>query len=546
MNLDLIKRITTEYNNNIIQERYDKIVKECFIMRGGLAIPSNDQIHVILCDNINDTKSKFVEIIKNNNIDDIDIKYAGTKGKLNVMCDILLINYNALSTLESFSYSANSVLILSNKNVDTDNLKKLFNCDICTVYSVKDYSICSTNNDTNAHTRLNFESNVDLEDKLRSCIMCYRRFDRINKILVVCDKPSTIRNKIQKSNDVYFNLSNMLVSTNNDNLCSFYDHDDEIIMNELNLNACIPKYNYESAILFITKDTLHKSYKDYAYGFRNIDTIISYHIDDVTMRILSKISISSSNTKFNTKCNVTLCTDKNIDITKSIIGFYNLGKKSKDCDENIANCENFINIYKSYVQCKSFNIDKVIKYYGISQKDKVYMKRYNTTYLYDVYKKPYMEMYEEQMDKLYIINEFMEPEFDFDKIESTIEYKKMMSIDELKSLDFKANKKLKSYSGPVWIGDTYNETCTDRDYYEGSTLGFVMNNIVHFCKILASHKFTRRYKKPFMKEKVNKDKTILFLSPVYVSVSLDDVKKSVTKKIVASKSMQCIDYSPEY
>jgi hypothetical protein len=100
-----------------------------------------------------------------------------------------------------------------------------------------------------------------------------------------------------------------------------------------------------------------------------------------------------------------------------------------------------------------------------------------------------------------------------------------ISIDNLKQ-EFeqitKPNSALKIYSGAKWLGtDKQNEI-------SGNMIGFLhqKKKIIEICQIIDVCKFSRKFKRPEWKEKENKDKNILFLSPIINTIKVSEFEKS--------------------
>lgn len=85
--------------------------------------------------------------------------------------------------------------------------------------------------------------------------------------------------------------------------------------------------------------------------------------------------------------------------------------------------------------------------------------------------------------------------------------------------------RLKKYSGPVWLGKRNGKE------YPGSKIGFAheKKDIVEICEILGVYDFTRTYKRKGWTEKENRDRKILFLSPIIRTMKLSSVKRIAEK-----------------
>lgn len=85
--------------------------------------------------------------------------------------------------------------------------------------------------------------------------------------------------------------------------------------------------------------------------------------------------------------------------------------------------------------------------------------------------------------------------------------------------------RLKEYSGPVWLGRDSG------DEQEGSSVVFAdeTQDTIEFARILGTFKFTRTYKRDGWTEKENRNKKILFLSPVYDRKKLSLFKRQIQR-----------------
>jgi hypothetical protein len=122
------------------------------------------------------------------------------------------------------------------------------------------------------------------------------------------------------------------------------------------------------------------------------------------------------------------------------------------------------------------------------------------------------------------------------KIKGFIQNKPYLQVvtertDELKiEVDQIVNAKsdrvrLKNYTGPVWLG---RDNGKER---EGSLIAFAdeSNGTVEFAQILGTHRFTRTYKRDGWTEKENRDKNILFLSPVFERQKLSEFNRRIRR-----------------
>jgi hypothetical protein len=105
-------------------------------------------------------------------------------------------------------------------------------------------------------------------------------------------------------------------------------------------------------------------------------------------------------------------------------------------------------------------------------------------------------------------------------------FNKNISIDRLKEQieQIKNPKcKLKEYSGPKWLGSDQNIEIP------GNKIGFAdeTNNTLEIFEIIDVNKFCRRDKRPEWKEKENRGKNILFLSPMIKKMKLSKFKENI-------------------
>jgi hypothetical protein len=108
-------------------------------------------------------------------------------------------------------------------------------------------------------------------------------------------------------------------------------------------------------------------------------------------------------------------------------------------------------------------------------------------------------------------------------------FRATVSRDKLRAeMKLITTTKSKKYSGPKWLSGA------DKLEIPGNKIGFVdeKNDHIKICEIIDVHKFGRRNKRSEWKEKENRDKNILFLSPVIGQMSLSKFKQGIGSKTI--------------
>lgn len=112
------------------------------------------------------------------------------------------------------------------------------------------------------------------------------------------------------------------------------------------------------------------------------------------------------------------------------------------------------------------------------------------------------------------VNQYYQAEKEFFSTET--------SNDKLREqmIGIHANKS-KNYDGPKWLGRA------DGIEISGNKIGFAdeEEDVIEICHIIATKKFGRRDKRANWKEKENRGKNILFLSPIVGQLSLSEFKR---------------------
>jgi hypothetical protein len=190
-------------------------------------------------------------------------------------------------------------------------------------------------------------------------------------------------------------------------------------------------------------------------------------------------------------------------------------------------------IIKSDIKITDKKKAKLESMYSITAKDYNYIDRHSITYINLItnYSKKSSggHMYNLEYEYLYIptksgkITGFKDNESYLKKVDTRIDELKM-EVDQIINAN-NDKTRLKKYSGPVWLGKLNGSEA------EGSVVAFAddNNDTIEFSKILGTYNFTRNYKRKGWSEKDNKNRKILFLSPVFKHDLLSNFKKDNKK-----------------
>lgn len=180
--------------------------------------------------------------------------------------------------------------------------------------------------------------------------------------------------------------------------------------------------------------------------------------------------------------------------------------------------------------------DQLESTYSIRKDDYDYINRYSIVYVNPITTKrndnpmSATGMYQMESQYLYLPSPKTGKIYEFSQMNS---YTKAVSdrTEELRNeveqiINAKNDRvRLKKYSGPLWLG---RENASEQ---EGSLVGF-SNEIldtIEFAQILGTFKFTRTYKRDGWTEKENRDKKILFLSPIFRKQKLSEFRKQIKR-----------------
>lgn len=171
------------------------------------------------------------------------------------------------------------------------------------------------------------------------------------------------------------------------------------------------------------------------------------------------------------------------------------------------------------VEFNDMRRDKLERMFKITQADRKNHNRNNTIYIVPV-PKPRSSQIRQQ----YLV----ETEY----------FESNVAISVLRNqMDLIKKAKSKEYFGPKWLG-TF-----EKQEIPGNKIGFLDEHKkeIKVCEIIDVHKFGRRDKRSEWKEKENRDKNILFLSPV-----INKIKLSKFKKETGVSKYESIDYMQEF
>lgn len=161
--------------------------------------------------------------------------------------------------------------------------------------------------------------------------------------------------------------------------------------------------------------------------------------------------------------------------------------------------------------------DKLSRTYKITLEDMRFYNRNNTFYIVPIPKPKSSQIHQQYL----IEKDYFKIDVDREKLKE-----QMQMIKKAKS---------KEYFGPKWLGTS------DKHELPGNKLGFLneKTGVIEICEIVDTHKFGRRDKRAEWKEKENRDKNILFLSPIIKKTKLTKFRKDVgIKKYEPIKYMQ--------
>lgn len=142
--------------------------------------------------------------------------------------------------------------------------------------------------------------------------------------------------------------------------------------------------------------------------------------------------------------------------------------------------------------------NKLQRIFKLTENDMRIINCANTLYTIPISKSS--EIYEQYMDE----QEYMDKKISTNKLN-----KQLINIDTTKE-----------YSGPKWLSSI------DKCIIPQNLIAFVEKN-VKICRVLAVSKFSRKHKRSNWKEKINRDKNILFLSSIIDIMSLSEFRKLI-------------------
>jgi len=271
------------------------------------------------------------------------------------------------------------------------------------------------------------------------------------------------------------------------------------------------KYKSDSGILFTHSSYLTK-HKDGINIFNNCDIFINMDDRLVKKKYYRTIIETISNNSYscaNIKSNI-------IEIKKDIIMQLNrLGKSIFDDSsrrDRYFRLIELINDKKILINkvnnLKTDITEKLEDYYNINIKHKVIHNKDNVMIMIPVPNNSSSSInMNYQYEKSYL--------------------KKKLSNDILLEEIELIKKKKGSYSGPIWIGSL------DKVEIPGNKIGFIRgsDDLIKICEILHVDKFSRKYKRPNWKEKENRNKNILFLTPIINSMKLSELKQKLNMSV---------------
>ena len=351
----------------------------------------------------------------------------------------------------------------------------------------------------------------------------------------------------------------------------FYDHLNDCVTSTLLGDGKIERS--DSTGLFIT--TLDDLDTSCMIGLKHIDCVMMLGSADLTdpkiVRLFDQIMTYSDRTTHVQPLTI-IDTDR-ADRIRQIVNAYDLfydterATYSKDCqdvrsaDRDTMNAE-LAELKKAYdLECYA-KIDELVrsdmiqvqsefttkevaaleKTYGIRKKDYAYIDRHKMMYVNTVSKSRIAmstgHMLDLEQRYLYLPNKVGEIT-GFRKNRAYCNKVRARTEELTSEVEQILAGKLKSYSGPMWLGKDGGSEA------QGSMLAYADddNDTIEVCQILGTHKFTRTYKRQGWTEKENRDKKILFLSPVLMQISLSEFRKTLKRPSYRKFSrMEKIEY----
>lgn len=461
----------------------------------------------------------------------------------------------------------NTAIISFTKNINIDKLIETTGLEnIMVNYKCRSISETINLHDSLIHLRLiemnPNKANIDIDinnNKVMQTlndIFKSRKSNPLKKIVVItktkkdADNMRSFYKNIRKRTDNYcHNLIdiNSYDAENSIELSVFlnlYVRDDTVLYldannhNKLLMNSI--KKRTDSGILFIETDKFAKLIESCeSCIFKNIDTVVV--LDDT----LKNEQILYESLLFMLIDNKLIKTDPTINLTFVEIKENNIQTQLHRLgtilySHNKSNVE-ILDMIKDNISNQIIKIDdnfntklqnkienKLEKLFEITQKD---IKRHNCTNT--IYIVPVSKMSTENKN----YSQLMHVTSEHYKIE-----KKYMNINidhcELQNqIEMIKKNKSKQYSGPKWI------STSDKEEISKNKIGFFIEHkgLIEICEIIDVHKFTRKDKRAEWKEKENRDKNILFLSPV-----IKKIKMANFRKLTGLKKDDTIKYMQEF
>lgn len=447
-----------------------------------------------------------------------------------------------------------NIIIYNNELGLPDKIKKL-NIDFR-------YLISNLNNDAKSFMDILNRIFTDYDLRFKKMI-CITETEEMAKLLK--KQYTKLINKNTYDNPHFLNMK----LYTNDDLDTFMDLNNNFVETVI-LNRDINKNIASSGILFITEKDLLKNINN-SIALRYTDTLILFNKSGTNTNIINLVNVIITSNSFS-KSDIPIPflvvefnhgslgkqlydvyeTFYHTDISKEQLEINNLidnnSEEAKTLEKTlektfkIQSYADLNNLLDSKIINSDINITakrkaKLESIYSIKTKDYNYIDRYSITYINDItnnsnkissgylYDLEYEYLYiHTKTGKLENLTGFMDNENYLIEVDNRTEQLKT-EVDKI--VNAENNKtRLKKYSGPMWLGKLNgNES-------EGSLIAFAdaNNDTIEFSKILGTYYFNRTYKRKGWTEKDNRDRKILFLSPVFKKDLLSNFKKD-NKKI---------------
>lgn len=268
----------------------------------------------------------------------------------------------------------------------------------------------------------------------------------------------------------------------------------------------------DAGILFANLSTITSSKNTVA--LTNIDCVVNYSEQLKDDNINYRTVMMYLTTACTVDSQITLIEHSDTNVQKQLRRLHSMFyDQDKDRIENYVDFVKDIKSEKILIESESIKsqseLTKLEKQFNITKADKDYYNRFNVVYI--------VPLSTDKNDDLSTSEQY--------EIEKEYLQAKVSNDDLTDESELIKNTKSKIYSGPKWMGRD------DRMEIPGNKVGLLnkTTKMIEICDIIDVHKFGRRLKRQEWREKGNKNKNILFLSPVRYRMKLAAFTNTVNK-----------------